>query len=164
MTDPLEPLRAALRARAEAAADQLRAAAEEDGRRLVATANEEAASLLAGARAQGAADADAQLAADRARSRHAARSVVLDAQRAAYERMRRQARDAVRRLLDDPAERARLAAIACRQLGDHAVVHDQPAGGVLAEAADGRRIDASVDALVDSAVSRLDLDQLWAAP
>jgi len=34
---------------------------------------------------------------------------------------------------------------------------------VMAESPDGRRIDASVDALVDAAITNLDVEQLWAA-
>ncbi len=45
-----------------------------------------------------------------------------------------------------------------------AAERDHPAGGVVAVSPDGRRIDASLDALVDAALAELDLEQLWAAP
>ena len=88
---------------------------------------------------------------------------MLGAQRAAYDELREQARGG-------GARAARLirrgrpvsTAIARGRLGDHAVVREQPGGGLVAETSDGRRVDASVHALVDSAVADLDLEQLWA--
>ncbi len=158
----LEPLRAALIARALAEAAEERASADEDGQRALAAAQQQADAVLADARAQGERDAAALLAAERARSHRSARGIVLGAQRAAYDELREQARAAVRDLLADPARRARLEAIARGRLGDHAVAHEQPGGGLVAETSDGRRVDASVHALVDSAVANLDLEQLWA--
>ena len=159
----LEPLRASLTARANREAEAMRAAADEDGRRAVAAAREQAAAVLAEARARGAADAAALLADERARARRAARSVVLDAQRAAYHELREQAHQSVRRLLDDPRWRKRLITAIGRELGGSAVIREHPAGGVIAEASDGRSVDASADALVEGVLANLDLEQLWAA-
>jgi hypothetical protein len=158
----LEPLRTALIARARAEAAEERASAEADGQRVLAAAQQQAEVVLADARAQGEADAAALLAAQRARSRRAARGIVLGAQRAAYDELSERACAAVRELLADPARRACLEAVARGKLGDRVVVRVLPEGGLVAETADGRRVDASVQALVDSAVANLDLEQLWA--
>lgn len=159
----LEPLRAALIARARAEAGRVRAAAAEDGRQVLAGARDEAAALVADARAQGEADAAALLAVERSHARRVARGAVLAAQRAVYDELRERARIAVRALLADPDRRARLATVVRGRLGDHAVVRDRPDGGLVAESPDGRGVDASVEALVDSALADLDLEQLWAA-
>lgn len=159
----LEPLTAALLARAQADADGERAAARQEGQRVVEAARDQADGVLAQARALGEADAAVMLAAERARARSAARGVVLAAQRAAYDELRDQARTAVAGLLADPASRGRLAASMRDRLGDGATVRDHPAGGMIAESPDGRRIDASLDALLDAALAELDLEQLWTA-
>lgn len=159
----LEPLRVALIARANAEADRVRAAAEADGQRLIAKANDEVATLLSSARAEGEAEAAALLADEAARARQAARSIVLGAQRAAYDELRRRACAAVHALLEDPAMRGRLAAVLRSQLGEDAVIHAQPDGGLQAITSNGRSIDASIGALVSSAVTEMDLGRLWAA-
>lgn len=158
----LEPLRAALLARARADADNQRAAAEDAGRRVVEAAQREADAALDEARSRGEADAAGLLAVERAQARRTARAVVLAAQRAAYDELCRQARAAVADLLADPDRHRRLAVTVRERLGDGAIVRDDPAGGVVAESPDGRRIDASVDALVGTAMGELDLEQLWA--
>lgn len=158
----LEPLRAALLGRARADADNQRTAAEDAGRRVVEVAQREADAALDEARSRGAADAAGLLAVERAQARRTARAVVLAAQRAAYYELCRQARAAVADLLADPDRHRHLAVTVRERLGDGAIVHDDPAGGVVAELADGRRIDASVDALVAAAIGELDLEQLWA--
>lgn len=159
----LEPLRAALIARARADADRLCTDAETAGRELLAGAGEEAEALLAKARAQGETDAAAMFASEMDRARRSARGVVLAAQRAAYNELRQRALTAVRGLLSDPARRARLATVLRSQLGDQAVIHEHPDGGIVAETSDGRSVDASIEKLVDNAVAELDLEQLWAA-
>ena len=159
----LEPLRAALLARARVDAETERAAAEDEGRRAVEAARCQADAVLAEARARGEADATGLLAVERAQARRTARGVVLAAQRAAYEDVCRAARTAVAELLADPDRRRRLSATVRDRLGEGATVRDHSAGGVMAESPDGRRIDASVDALVDAAITNLDVGQLWAA-
>lgn len=159
----LEPLTDALLARAQADADGARAAAEHEAQQVVATATSRAEALLTHAQALGEADAAGLLAADRATSRRAARAVVLSAQRAAYDELRRRSRAAVAGLLADPERHRRLAVTVRDRLGEGATVRDHPAGGVVATSPDGRHIDASVDALVEAALAGIDLRQLWAA-
>lgn len=159
----LEPLRAALVARARAEADRLCADAETAGGEMLAEADDEAEALLAKARAQGETDAAAMFASEMDRARRSARGVVLAAQRAAYNELRQRAITAVRGLLADPARRARLATVLRSQLGDQAVIREHPDGGIVAETPDGRSIDASIEKLVDNAVADLDLEQLWEA-
>ena len=65
----------------------------EDGQETIAGARKQADALLADARAQGETEGAALLAVDRARARRTARSVVLAAQRAAYDELHRQACD-----------------------------------------------------------------------
>jgi len=158
----LEPLRAALIARAESDAAQIRAQAEQEGQMAVAAARDQAAALLAAARSEGAITASQLLAAEQYKARRAARRVVLTAQRAAYEQLREHSRDAVRRLLVDPTRRGELIATVQERLGDRAVVRDVPDGGLVAEAPDHRRIDATVAALVDAAITALDVEAMWA--
>jgi vacuolar-type H+-ATPase subunit E/Vma4 len=159
----LEPLRIALLARARTDADNQRAAAEDEGRRDVEAARREADAALAEARSRGESDAAGMLAVERAQARRTARAVVLAAQHAAYDDLCRHARAAVADLLADPDRHRHLAETVRERLGEGAVVRDDPAGGVVAESPDGRRIDASVDALVTAAIGELDLEQLWAA-
>lgn len=162
--DALAPLREALLARARAEGDRIRAAAAAEGARLEASAAEEADRLLATARSQGEADAAALLAVDRAWTRHSARAILLTAQRGAYDELREQARAALRAALDDPSRRTQLAAALRRRLGSGVVVTEHPDGGLVADAADNRRADGSVGALIDAALTALDVDDLWAAP
>ena len=71
-------------------------------------------------------------------------------------------RVAVGSLREDPATRTRLEAVVRRRLGDpDATVVPPPDGGLVGETADGRRVDASVAALVDAALAETDLEQLW---
>lgn len=158
----LQPVRDALLAEARADAEATLHAARQDGHRVLMAAQREADAVLADARAQGSQDATSLLATERARSRRAARAIVLAAQQAAYDELREHAAVAVRQLLSDPANRARLEALASRRLGDRVTVRSAPDGGLLAVASDGRSVDASIHALVDGALAGLDLEQLWA--
>jgi vacuolar-type H+-ATPase subunit E/Vma4 len=158
----LEPLRAALLTRAGKDADLMRRAAEDDGRKALAAAQERSRQSLANARTQGEAQAALLAAEERSRARRKARGVVLAAQRQAYEELRRQVGDAIRRLLADSGWQDRLNVLLLRQLGAEARIHDQEGGGVVAQSADGRRIDASIGVLVDLALSHLQLEGRWA--
>lgn len=160
--DALEPLRSALLTAARSDAEQLRASAEADGQQVLAPAQAQADAMLAEARAQGAADGQALLEAQRAVARSAARTVVLKAERDMFDQLREQARVAVSARLADPVRRSALGTAMRVQLHDHAVVRSTPDGGLVAEASDGRRVDASVRALVDAALAELDLEELWA--
>jgi hypothetical protein len=157
----LEPLRAALIARANDDAGHGRAGAEASEREAVAGAHEQAAALLAAARVQGERDAAALHVIELARTRRRAREVVLHAQRDAYEELRERAEEAVRELLRDPIWHQQLITVLRRQLGEQAELCEQPDGGVIAQEPDGRSIDTSVVALADQAVAALDLDRLW---
>lgn len=159
----LQPLRAALIARARAEADLVRTEAETEGRQLLAAARDEAEALLAKARAQGAMDAAAMFTSEMDRARRSARGVVLAAQNAAYHELRQRALTAVRALVADPAGRGRLETVLRNQLGDQAVLQEHADGGIVAETPDGRSVDASVEKLVDRALADLDLEQLWTA-
>lgn len=159
----MEPLRAALLADAHAEADRLRRGAEEAGRQALAAAEEEVAAMLARARAQGEEDGCALRAADEARARSAARAGRLAARLGDYEALRRGSRAAVHALLREQGNRELLTAALRRGLGGQAAVSDTDDGGLLARAADGRVIDASVGVLVDRALAGLDLEQLWTA-
>ena len=160
----LEPLRQALLRRADAAADALRAAAEREAGGAIEAARQQAAAVLARARADGEADAAQRQAEDRSRARREARRVVLAAQRAVYEELRARARAAVRELLTDPDAQRRLVALVRARLEPDARVRPHRSGGVVGELPDGRRVDASVDALVEQALAGLDLAALWATP
>lgn len=162
-TAALEPLRQVLLRRAEAAADGLRATAEREAGTATDAARQRAAAVLARARADGEADAAQRQAEDRARSRREARGIVLAAQRAAYDELRTRSHAAVREMLADPAAHDRLVALVRTRLGQDARVRPHPSGGVVGELPDDRRVDASVEALVERALAGLDLAALWDA-
>ena len=91
-------------------------------------------------------------------------TVVLSTQHApeiTYDELRADARSAVRELLADPGREQRLVALVRDRLGPDAQVRPHPSGGVVGQAPDGRRVDASVDALVEQALAGIDLDPLW---
>ena len=157
----LEPLRVALLTRAGNDADAMRASAEDDGRKAFATAQERSRQMLANARAEGEAQVALLAADERSRARRKARGIVLAAQRQAYEGLCSQVGDAIRRLLADSGWQDRLSVVLRQQLGAEATIHQQAGGGVVGQSADGRSIDASIDTLVDLAVSHLQLEGLW---
>lgn len=158
----LEPLRAALLSHARTEAGQIRAGAEDDATRALDAARAELAEEVASARAQGEADARAYLRRERARVQQRNRGLVLRAQRQVYDELVDSAEDAVGRLLTDPQVRERLAARLRDRLGPTAVVVDTTDGGLRARTPEGRAVDASVTALVRDALTRLDLEGLWA--
>jgi hypothetical protein len=159
----LEPVRDALVARAHDDSHRMRTDAEAAGQQLLAEAGAAATAALADARAEGHAAATALAAIERARARRVARELVLQAQRAAYDELRRQARAAVRRLLADPVKRAQLVKVIQRQLGSHVVIREHPDGGFTARSPDGRSISATVGTLVETALADLDVEDLWSA-
>jgi vacuolar-type H+-ATPase subunit E/Vma4 len=148
----LEPVRAMLLRRARADADATLAEAEADAARVTGAARAEADRILAAARSAGAADAEALRATEVARARRAARGLVLVAQRDVYDDVRRRIGAAL--TAGDTATRVRAAleARARSVLGPDVRIVDVPAGGVTG-AAGGLRVDCSVDALVERAVS-----------
>ena len=157
----LAPLRESLIARARATADALLAAAETERSGAIADAQHDIAELLAQARAQGRADGEELLASERASARASDRARLLAAQRRVYESLRTACLRRVHDLLAEPGARDRLTAVVSRRLGRDAVVVGLPEGGLVARTADGRSVDASVSALVDSALADHDLGALW---
>ena len=162
----LEPVRAALLAAARADAAAVLAAADEDAAAALAVAQAQVAGLAETARSEGAADAGAMLAADRARGRREARRIELAARREVWDQLRDRARAAVAALRTDPAYdglRDRLAARARQLAGPGAEVSEPAEGGVVAVAA-GRRWDLSLPALAGRAVESLgpEVERLWA--
>jgi vacuolar-type H+-ATPase subunit E/Vma4 len=152
----LEPLIQALLRRARHDADDVLAQADAEVAAVLQRAEAEADRILAAARERGAADGSASAAATRAGAQRRARSVLLDARRAAAEDERRAAREAVRTLMDDaeyPAVRAALVARARSELGADAVIADLAQGGVRATAA-GRSIRYALDDLADELLAR----------
>ena len=95
----LQPVRSALLARAEEDAALTRSLAAAQADVVLGRARDEADRVVSEARQEGEADAAATLRVSRARARRQARSVVLAAQRAAYEELVRRARDEARDLL-----------------------------------------------------------------
>ncbi len=149
----LEPVRAALLARARAESAAILAAADATAAERVARARAEGERIRAAARARGTVEATALLAADRARARQEARGLVLAARREAYEALRAAAREAATRLRDEPGYpelREHLVAEARRVLGQRACIREAPSGGVIGEVP-GRRIDLSLAGLADRA-------------
>jgi len=164
--DPLAPARTALLDEARKDAGDLLADADAAAAATVAAAREEADAILAEARARGVADGAILLAAERARTARDARAVVLAERRAAYDRLRLQARDAVSDLRLEPSYSHLLEALrarARRDLGSGASVREQKRGGIVAESG-GRRVEYTLDALADTIIERLgdDLGELWA--
>jgi hypothetical protein len=157
----LAPRREALLERARAEADALRDSATTEGRIAIEEARRTAESLISAARAEGREEADEVLAAEAAEARGRAREVVLAAWRTAYLDVRREAERAIRELLAEPGRRSQMEAVLTRALGEGAETTDLPGGGITASTTDGRRVDASVDALVDAALQTTDLEQLW---
>lgn len=163
--DALVPLRAELLNRAAADAEATLAQANAEARAVLEAAEREAGAMLDDARAAGAAEAAAAKATERARTRRAHQSAIFAARRNAYEQLGRRATDAVRALRDEPgypALRTRLASRAADILGADAVVTEDPAGGIVAQAA-GRRLDLSLTAFAARALERVDggVDGLW---
>ena len=139
----------------------MRRAAEDDGRRALAAAHERSRQSLANARARVRHRRHCWRLGAFSRAPQGARRCPRRAT-AAYEELRRQVGDAIRRLLADSGWQDSLNVVLLRQLGAEATIHEQEGGGVVAQSADGRRIDASIDVLVDLAVSHLQLEGLWA--
>jgi len=161
----LEPVRAALLAAARADAAAVLVAADEDEAATMAAARAQVADLVGAARREGAADAAAMLAADRARGRREARRIELCARQEVLDQLRSRARAAVTALRDDPGYgrlRDRLAARARELAGPDAVISEPPDGGVVAVSA-GRRWDLSLPALAERAVDALGpkVERLW---
>ena len=164
---PLAPLLSALLSRARRDADAVLAEARADAEAVTARAHERAQALLSEARMKGEADGQAVVRAERARAERSARAIVLAAQRAAYDRSRLAAREAVSALRTEPGYpqiRDALSERAIRSLGEGADVREVERGGIVATAG-SRSVDLSLDALADDIVDRLgpQVEGVWTA-
>jgi len=163
----LDPVREALLAEAETEAERLVGRAEERAAAQVARAEEQKAALVRRARAEGEAAAELEAASELAQARRRARTLVLEAQRAAYDDARREAHAAAERLRSGPryAELVDdLAARAHEALGPGAEIErDPPEGGVVGRRGN-RRVELTLPALVDRCLAEnaSALERLWA--
>jgi vacuolar-type H+-ATPase subunit E/Vma4 len=129
-------------------------------------ASRAATAIVDEARADGAAQADREMAVVRAHDQRRSHRIVLEARRKAYQELGAQARAGVRELRPDPAYPAlldRLEQWSREQLGEGATIERDPAdGGVVAEAA-GRRVDYSLPALAERCLGVLgaEIEELW---
>jgi vacuolar-type H+-ATPase subunit E/Vma4 len=149
----LDPYREALLQEVRARADAKRTEATQDANDRMAEAREHAERMIREARMDGEAAAERETAREHVRARRRARRVVLEARRGALVRLRRAALDAAMAARSDPGYAtfvARLTELARDQLGEGARLTVDPpgAGGVVAEA-DDRRVDYTIEAIVD---------------
>ncbi|GAA2806717.1 V-type ATP synthase subunit E family protein [Kribbella solani] len=152
----LDTVRAALLAAARADAADMSRKAESQRDELLDQARRTADHLVAEARAAGAADANASLAARMAQTRRESRRSALFAQRELYDELRRRCRTAASALAGTPEYaglRQLLIDAARRQLGAGAAVEESPDGGIVASAG-SERIDLSLPVLADRALAR----------
>lgn len=150
---------------ARSEADRVLAAARDEADALLRRARDDASRAIGMAVAQGRADAAPLAAAERSRGRARARSIMLAAQRAAYDQLCRQILAGAGQLRGEPGYGpllARLTAMATRAAGPGATVVYPPAGGVLARSGQVV-VDCSLPALADRAVQALgdQVRDLW---
>ncbi|CAI9400311.1 hypothetical protein [Nocardioides sp. T2.26MG-1] len=161
--DDLLVVRDALLARARREAEAEAADAEERARATLDAAQAQADELVAAARTQGAADAAGALSGERARTLREARTRVLQAQRDAYDELRRRSVADVTALLDGlgPQVGSQLEREAAERLGVGAAVHAGAHGPVAL--AGQRRLSLEPEHLVDRALEDLgtELTGLW---
>jgi len=161
----LAPVRAYLLRGAEAEAGRILAEARAQADSLVQQARSGAAEMTGRARAQGEADAGPAAAAERSRGRDQARSVVLGAQREAYQDLRAHALAAVGGLRTEPGYQvllSHLVTMATRAAGPGAAITVQPEGGAVARSGD-IVVDCTLPRLASRAVDELGdrVRQLW---
>jgi vacuolar-type H+-ATPase subunit E/Vma4 len=161
----LAPVRAYLLRQAEAEAGRIIAEARAQADAILRQARSDAAETAGRARARGEADAAPAAAAERSRGRDQARSVVLGAQREAYQDLRAQAIAAVGGLQAEPGYQgllSRLVTMATRAAGPGAAVTVEAGGGVVARSP-GVVVDCSLSRLAALAVDELgdQVRELW---
>ncbi len=161
----LAPVRACLLHGAQADAGRILAEAREQADSILRQARRGAAETVEQARTRGAADGAAAAAAERSRARDEARSVVLGAQRAAYQDLRAQVLAAAGQLRTEPGYQEllrRLVAMATSAAGPDAAVTVQPEGGVVARSRDVV-VDCTLPRLAGLAVDELggQVRELW---
>ena len=161
----LAPVRAYLLRGVEVEASRLLAEAHAQADSILRQARHDAAETVDRARARGEADAVAASAAERSRGRDQARSIMLGAQREAYQDLRAQVLTAVDGLRTESGYQellSRLTTLATRAAGPGAAITVQPEGGVLARS-DGIVVDCTLPRLADRAVDELgdQVRELW---
>ncbi len=153
----LAPVETQLLRDAVAAGRRIVADARLDAAAQIAAARTRADDLVVQARAEGRAAAGTLAAEERNSGRQAARAVLLDADRRAYDEVADRIRAAVRGMRDEPGYgkiREQLAALARSTAGPEASITEHPDGGVLA-AGPGITVDCSLPRLADLAVAAL---------
>jgi vacuolar-type H+-ATPase subunit E/Vma4 len=169
MTDEMEqaltPVRAHLLNGARTEAGRILAEARAEADSILRQARRDAADTVDRARAQGEADAAPAAAAERNRGRDQARSVVLGAQRGAYQDLRAQVIAAVGGLRTEPGYQrllSRLIVMATQVAGPGAAIAVQPDGGVVARSR-GVVVDCTLPRLATLAVDELgdQVRELW---
>jgi vacuolar-type H+-ATPase subunit E/Vma4 len=161
----LTPVRAYLLRGAEAEASRLLAEAHAQADSILRQARHDAAGTVDRARARGEADAAPAAAAERRRGRDEAHSIVLGAQREAYQELRAQVLAAVGGLRTEPGYQrllSRLVTMATRAAGPGAAVMVQPEGGVVARSRDVV-VDCTLPRLASVAVDEVgdQVRELW---
>lgn len=161
----LDPLRAALRAAAQAEVDEVEARAAKEVDEVMATARREAEDIVSRAAAEGASAARASAALRSARVRREGHELVLAAQESLRAELVDRVVLAVQGLRGEPRYAAWVERLAqrCREaLGPRATVAASPSGGVVGEFAD-RRLDLSIPILATAVVEAhaAEVRQLW---
>jgi vacuolar-type H+-ATPase subunit E/Vma4 len=163
----IDPVREALLAQAEAEAERLVSQAEDRAAAQVAQAEEQKAALVRRARAEGEAAAELEAASELTHARRHARTLILEAKRAVYDDVRREAQAAVDHLRSEPRYGElleRLSARAREELGSGAELElDPPDGGVVGRV-ENRRVDHTLPVLVERCLAEHagELERLWA--
>lgn len=163
--DHLAAVKEALLRRARDDAAELLGAADDEVDALLSAARERGSALRAAARTEGATDAEAVVAAELTRARRDARATLLAARREGYEELRARVHEGLGELRKEPEHAElveRLTDRARKALGPDAVVTEDPAGGVVAEAG-GRRMALTLPALADRVLDDLgpEIEELW---
>jgi vacuolar-type H+-ATPase subunit E/Vma4 len=161
----LAPARAYLLRAARTEANQIRAAARAEADQLLSRARQDAERAVRDGAARGRAEAAPLAAAERSRGRSAAQSIVLGAQREAYDELRRRICQLTDGLRADPGYGLlleRLTAVAAAAAGPDATVTASPDGGVLARSGQVM-VDCSLPKLAGEAADALGdrVRKLW---
>jgi vacuolar-type H+-ATPase subunit E/Vma4 len=161
----LAPVRAHLLCQAQAEADRITEEARSTATAILRQARSAADEAVAVAPAQGRADAALAAAVEQAQGRKQARSIVLGAQREAYEEFCAQVLAAADGMRDEPGYwrlLSRLITMATQAAGPGAATAVQPEGGVVARSR-GIVVDCTLPKLAGVAVDELgdQVRELW---
>ncbi len=164
-TAALAPVRTQLLRQARAEADRIAEEARRAAAAILRQARHAADAAVASAAAQGRADTAPAATAEQALARDQARSIVLGAQREAYQDLRAQVLAAAGGLQAEPGYQellSRLVTMAARAAGPGAAVTVQPEGGVVARSGDVV-VDCTLPRLASRAVDELgdQVRELW---